>query len=211
MSVDRLPAFLNEPSAASTSCQTTYESAASDPLPEKSSRPSLINRCYVLLTPLKSKTTSSSSGGTSQNHVPRTTPKRTSSSSQRRRGEAVFRANTNVSRTDNEPDESEVDEVQVSLRQDSIKRGRRSSGNAVRRTGDEQSQTRVRSRPTSSHEVLIASRPAGFVSQVLDLILDLTTSGFAIIGIFIVFVLAWYAYHSLNQSSCAVFCSYRLD
>jgi len=202
MSVDRLPTFLNEPNTAITSCQT-YEPAAADPplpLPEKSRLP-LIDRCYVLLTPLKK--TSSSSGSASQSHVSpvrrRSTHTRTASQS-KQRGEPVSGANSNFTRADREPNESEG---HASSKQDSDKRG--PPRNAARRTSNSQSLTREP--PTSSREVQIASRPGGFISHTRNQISGLVMSALATIGVFVVFVLAWYAYQSLNQSSCAVFCS----
>lgn len=200
MSVDRLPPFLNDPNATSKPPCQSYEPAEADaPLPKQSR--SLVDRCYVLLTPLKLKKTSSSSERASQNHVSPIHPSRSTHTrtSQRKRGEPVSGVTSSVTKAGHEPDEPQVDEAHVSSKQDSNKRG--PPRNVTRRGGKSQSHV-----PEPSREVQIAPGPAGIVSHVLDLIFDLATSALAIMGVCIVFVLAWHVYHSLNHSSCAVFC-----
>ena len=194
MSVDGLPTFLDDKNTTSTPCQT-YESAEGDTsaLPEKPQK-TLVDRCYVLLTPLKK--TPSSSGSTSESLLPPANRSTHSRTPQRQRGDAVPATNLNAG----------ADRLEGSQpSKQAHKRGRGPSRSAPSSRRGSNHQSDVDDSPTEYREVQAIPHPPGMIRHLLDLVFDLATSAFAIFGVYIVFVLLIQAYRSMNHSSCEVF------
>jgi len=195
MSVDGLPTFLDDKNTTSTPCQT-YESAEGDTsaLPEKPQK-TLVDRCYVLLTPLKK--TPSSSGSTSESLLPPANRSTHSRTPQRQRGDAVPATNLNAG----------ADRLEGSQpSKQAHKRGRGPSRSAPSSRRGSNHQSDVDDSPTEYREVQAIPHPPGMIRHLLDLVFDLATSALAIFGVYIVFVLLIQAYRSMNHSSCEVFC-----